>query len=245
MAKPVKAHINRQAPGDYEYLTTIAFDNDQSECLRISKIRIHKPGEPNAFEMPADMLTWYTEHAPAGREITRDDNNQKKEALLYVELPTLKEQIETFSLKDLFFIDIEIKELDRDDESLTRRDNGAITIEVQLYSGPRAGCDLSVKPLAEAPAITRTYPQDCRSQGRFDLAEVEIRAKEGPLDPRSDKRVIIANLSLNPPYEALRPAFLDDCVNGWLRDFFTALVKEWQFAVNLVHPTHQVGQLGL
>ncbi len=208
MAKQIKAHINRQAPGDYEYLTTIAFEHDQSDCLRITRIRMRKPGEPKAFKLPLSMLTWYTEHAPAGREITRDDNNQQNNALLYIELKNLKEQIGAFSLKDHLYLEIEIKELDRDDVALTRNDDGKIKIEVNLYAGPRAGCTLTISPLQNEGDAPPTYPPHLGKGGRFDLAELVIKSKEGPLDPRTDKRVILADIKLAGPYKSLRPELL-------------------------------------
>ena len=212
MSKQIKAYINRQAHGEYEYLTTIAFEHDESDCLRITKIRMRKPGEPKPFKMPLNLLSWYTEHAPAGREITREDITPQREALLYIELNKLKEQLETFSLKDHLLLEIEIKELDRNDEGRTRSDKGLIILDVSLYDGPRAGCDLALKPLHSRVDTKLAFPDHCSKGGRFDLAEVTLQTTEGPLDPLADKRVLIGNIEAANPYETLRPALVERLV---------------------------------
>lgn len=209
MAKPGKAHINLTTPGDYEYLASIRFEHDQSECMRLTEIRLTDKTSQKPYKLPQNLLTWFTEHAPAGREITRDDNNQNNHANLYIELTSLREQIETFSLKSPFNIEIYLNELDRNDETLARTDNGMIELEVHLYDGPKAKCNISLESMQFTPGITLTYPENASGQGRFDLANVVFKADEGPLDPRIDKRVAICNVELEAPFKQLRHAFLE------------------------------------
>ncbi len=213
MAKQTKAHINLKAPGQYDYLTSVAFEHDQSECLRLSEIRVRHTNGEKPFKLPLNLLTWYTEHAPAGREITRDDNNQQNHANLFVDLASLQDQLETFSLKAPFLLEIDISELDRNDDALIRKDNGLLDVVVYLYHGPKSKCALSLSHLGQASAEkaakpTYLFPGHCGPDGRFDLAECVLRSNEGPLDPRSDKRVLIANLTLDAPYQNLRPKLI-------------------------------------
>lgn len=208
MAKQIKAYINAVGPGEYDYLTTIAFEHPQSDCLRITRISLRKPNETKAFKLPNNLLSWFTEHAAAGREISRDDNNQQNHASLYVERSALKKQLEAFSLGDELTLEILINELDRDEEALARKDNGQFTIMVQLYEGPRAGCELTVSGNEPAGKPTHHYPTGIGRDGCMALGEVTLKSTEGPLDPLFDKRVLLADITPQPPYEGLRPALL-------------------------------------
>lgn len=210
MAKQTKAHINLKAPGQYDFLTSVAFEHDQSECLRLSEIRVRHTNGEKPFKLPLNLLTWYTEHAPAGREITRDDNNQQNHANLFVDLASLQDQLETFSLKAPFLLEIDISEVDRNDDALVRKDNGLLDVAVYLYHGPKSKCALTLSHLGQTSAEkaakpTYLFPGHCGPDGRFDLADCVLKSNEGPLDPRSDKRVLIANLTLDAPYQDLRP----------------------------------------
>lgn len=216
MAKPGKAHINLTTPGEYDYLASIRFDHDQSECLRLTEIRLKDKNSQKPYKLPHNLLTWFTEHAPAGREITRDDNKLKHEANLYVELSSLREQIETFGLKSPFLIEIYINELDRNDEALARSDNGVTLLEVNLYEGPKATCKIDLYPLTKTVTSTEKaapsaliFPENIGAQGRFDLATAILKANEGPLDPRIDKRVMLADIELKAPFQAVRHTLIE------------------------------------
>ena len=208
MAKDNKAYINLKTPGAYEYLTTLAFENSRSESLRLKEVRLYKAKEQKTFKLPLTLLTWFTKHAPAGREITREENNHEAKAGLYVDLSILREQIETFSLKEHCFLEIDFLELTRSDEALERKDQGQVNIKVQLYAGPKTICHLEETP---HPATNQPllFPKNIGRHGRFDLAETVLRANEGPVDPRSDKRLIIANIKLASPYEELRHPLIE------------------------------------
>lgn len=208
MAKDIKSHINLASQGEHEFFLGISFENGNSECLRLQEVRLRPGGGDKPYPLPLKLLTWYTEHAPAGREITRDDNNQQNEAALYISLVDLREQIETFSLKSPFILEIEISERDRNDESLMRSDRGHLTIEVHLYDGPQVGCRLNVTPLVE-PGTSLKFPENCAAAGRFDLAKIALKADEGPLDPRTDKRVILCDLALPEKLQHLRHSLIE------------------------------------
>lgn len=164
MAKQTKAHINLATQGEHEFLTSVSFENGNSECLRIQDVRLRRTSSEQPYQLPLKLLTWYTEHAPAGREITRDDNNQNNDASLYIAIADLTEQIDTFSLKSPFTLEVEITERDRDDESLARGDRGIVELEVNLYHGPKASCAIDAAPLlpGNQPLI---FPLNCREAG--------------------------------------------------------------------------------
>lgn len=208
MAKDIKSHINLASQGEHEFFMAVSFENGHSECLRLQEVRLRPGSGDKPYPLPLKLLTWYTEHAPAGREITRDDNNQQNEAALYISLSDLREQIETFGLKSPFILEIEISERDQNDESLMRRDRGHLTIEVYLYDGPQAGCRLTVTPLVE-PGTALKFPENCAAAGRFDLAKIALKADEGPLDPRTDKRVILCDLALPEKLQHLRHSLIE------------------------------------
>lgn len=204
----IKTHINLASQGDYEFLTDVTFEDAQSECLRIKEVRLRQSMGEKPYPLPLKLLTWFTEHAPAGREITRDDTNQQNQAALYISLTDLKEQIETFTLKNAFTLELEISELDRNDESTVRNDHGFLTLEVNLYKGPKAGCTLKAESIAKdnEPFI---YPINSAVAGRFDLATASLRADQGPLDPRTDKRVLLCDLIMPEAYTHLRHAMIE------------------------------------
>ena len=208
MAKDNKAYINLATRGDYEYLTTIAFENEKSACLRLQEVRLRLPKEQKTFKLPLTLLTWFTKHAAAGREINREQNNHETKAGLYVDLAILATQIETFSLKDSCFLEIDFHELDSDDEALERPDQGHMNCYVHLYKGPKTLCRLEAaeQSIGGGPL---SYPANLAEQGRFEIAQTVLRANEGPVDPRSDKRIIIAAIELAPPYEDLRHPIIE------------------------------------
>ena len=208
MAKQIKAHINLATRGEHEFLTSVSFENANSECLRIQDVRLRRTSNEKPYQQPLKLLTWYTEHAPAGREITRDDNNQKNEASLFIAIADLTEQIETFSLKSPFTLEVEISERDRNDESHARADRGIVELEVNLYHGPKASCAIEAAPML-ADGQPLIFPLNCRESGRLDLASCEVRSSQGPLDPRSDKRIILCDLELPAAYENLRHDFIE------------------------------------
>lgn len=208
MVKEIKTHINLASQGEYEFLTAVSFEDGQSECLRIKEVRLrHRSGE-KPYSLPLKLLTWFTEHAPAGREITRDDNNQQNEAALYISLTDLREQIETFTLKSPFTLELEISELNRDDESTMRQDRGFLALEVNIYKGPKAGCTIKAETL-DKEGKSLIYPTHAGLAGRFDLATASLRADQGPLDPRTDKRVILCNLKMPEAFNHLRHAMME------------------------------------
>lgn len=208
MIKNLKAYINLASPGDHDYLAPVTFEHGQSECLRIQEIRLRARSGEKPYKLPLNLLTWFTEHAPAGRELTRDDNNQSNEANLYTDITVLKEQIETFALKSPFLLEVEINELDQNDESRARSDQGMLHIEVNLYHGPKANCTLTLSPIS-ANANQLTFPQNCKAQGRFELASTILKSDQGPLDPAFDKRVLICTVDLDEKWQGLRHAIID------------------------------------
>jgi len=219
MAKAVKAHINLKTPGEYDFLTSIAFEHDQSEYLRLTEIRLRSSRDQKPYKLALNLLSWYTDYAPAGREITREENNQQSLANLYIDMSLLREQLDTYALKSPFLLEIDVSELDRNDEGLMRRDKGIIHIEVNLYHGPKASCHLTLENLgaiAQSPAldpgsqpIAHSFPINCQAQSRFDLANSVLKSDEGPLDPRTDKRVLIANITLEAPFQSLRTDLIE------------------------------------
>ncbi len=208
MVKKFKAHINLASPGDHDYLSPVSFEHGQSECLRIQAIRLRTSSREKPYKLPLNLLTWFTEHAPAGREISRDDNNQQNIASLYADLNLLREQIDTFSLKNSFNLEIEINELDQNDESLIRSDQGVMDIEVNLYHGPKTNCSLDLAPILEMHQPLN-YPENCGGNGRFDLAITVLKSDQGPLDPDSDKRVLLCDFLLPEKWQNLRLGLIE------------------------------------
>jgi len=219
MAKVVKADINLETPGEYDFLTSTAFEHDQSEYLRVTEIRLRSSRDQKPYKLALNLLSWYTDYAPAGREITREENNQQNQANLYIDMSLLREQIDTYALKSPFLLEIDVSELDRNDEGLMRQDKGIMNIEVNLYHGPKARCHLTLENLptidqsptqnTNAQPAAHSFPIDCQAQARFDLANTVVKSDEGPLDPRTDKRVLIANITLDPPFQTLRTSLIE------------------------------------
>ncbi len=209
MVKKLSAHINLASPGEHEYLASVSFEHARSVALRIQEIKLRPGRNEKPYKVPLSLLTWFTEHAAAGRELTREENNQAQEATLYTNQAVLREQIETFSLKNNFYLEVEITELDQNDESCTRDDQGVMTIEVQLFYGPKAKCNLSLEPLKPAGQEQLLFPVQCGPEGRFDLAQASIKSNLGPLDPRSDKRLLLCTVKLSDTWQPLRNAIVE------------------------------------
>ena len=209
MVKKLSAHINLASPGEHEYLASVSFEHARSVALRIQEIKLRPGRNEKPYKVPLSLLTWFTEHAAAGRELTREENNQAQEATLYTNQAVLREQIETFSLKNTFYLEVEITELDQNDESCARDDQGVMIIEVQLYYGPKAKCNLSLEPLKPAGQEQLLFPVECGPEGRFDLAQAMIKSNLGPLDPRSDKRLLLGTVKLSDTWQPLRNAIIE------------------------------------
>lgn len=209
MVKKLSAHINLASPGEHEYLASVSFEHARSVALRIQEIKLRPGRNEKPYKVPLSLLTWFTEHAAAGRELTREENNQAQEATLYTNQAVLREQIETFSLKNTFYLEVEITELDQNDESCARDDQGVMIIEVQLYYGPKAKCNLSLEPLKPSGAEQLLFPVECGPEGRFDLAQATIKSNLGPLDPRSDKRLLLGTVKLSDTWQPLRNAIIE------------------------------------
>ena len=121
MVKKRSAHINLASPGEHEFLASVSFEHARSVALRIQEIRLRPARNEKPYKVPLNLLTWFTQHAAAGREITRDDNNQANEANLYTNQALLREQIDTFSLKETFYLEVKITELNENDESASEK----------------------------------------------------------------------------------------------------------------------------
>ncbi|GAA6212901.1 hypothetical protein NBRC116602_26420 [Hyphomicrobiales bacterium 4NK60-0047b] len=214
MVKKISAHINLASPGEHEYLASVSFEHARSVALRIQEIRLRPGRNEKPYKVPLSLLTWFTEHAAAGRELTREENGQATEAKLFTNQAVLREQIETFSLKNKFYLEVEITELDQNDESCARDDQGVMSIEVQLYYGPKAKCSLSLEPLIfESPKNGTnkhlSFPNHCGSEGRFDLVQATVKSNLGPLDPRSDKRLLLCTVKLSDTWQPIRNSIIE------------------------------------
>lgn len=209
MVKKRSAHINLASPGEHEFLASVSFEHARSVALRIQEIRLRPARNEKPYKVPLNLLTWFTQHAAAGREITRDDNNQANEASLYTNQALLREQIETFSLKETFYLEVEITELDENDESCIREDQGVMNLEVKLYYGPKAKCLLGLEPVQPSKEQHLLYPIACGAQGRIDIASAMVKSNLGPLDPRSDKRLLLSTIKLSDTWQPLRNSLIE------------------------------------
>ena len=209
MVKTQSAHINLASPGEHEFLASVSFEHARSVALRIQEIRLRPARNEKPYKVPLNLLTWFTQHAAAGREITRDENNQANEANLYTNQALLREQIETFSLKETFYLEVEITELDENDESCIRGDQGEMKIEIKLYYGPKARCSLGLEPVQPSKEQHLLYPLACGAEGRIDIASAMVKSNLGPLDPRSDKRVLLTTIKLSDTWQPLQNSLIE------------------------------------
>ncbi|MEP3477340.1 MAG: hypothetical protein ABJN57_14035 [Hyphomicrobiales bacterium] len=209
MVKKISAHINLASPGEHEFLATVSFEHARSVALRIQEIKLRPGRNEKPYKVPLSLLTWFTEHAAAGRELTREENSQAAEAKLFTNQAVLREQIETFSLKNNFYLEVEITELDQNDESCVRDDQGVMNIEVQLFYGPKAKCSISLEPLKIGTDEHLSFPKNCGAEGRFDLAQATAKSNLGPLDPRSDKRLLLCTVKLSDTWQPIRNSLIE------------------------------------
>jgi|GEM_PF-4697067 len=209
MVKKISAHINLASPGEHEYLASVSFEHARSVALRIQEIKLRPSRNEKPYKVPLSLLTWFTEHAAAGRELTREENGQAIEAKLFTNQAVLREQIETFSLKNKFYLEVEVTELNQNDESSAREDQGVMNIEVQLFYGPKAKCSLSLEPLNLGTEEQLLFPKNCGADGRFDLVEAGVKSNLGPLDPRSDKRLLLCTVKLSDTWQPLRNSIIE------------------------------------
>lgn len=209
MVKKFTAHINLASPGEHEFLAPVSFDHGRSVALRIQEIRLRPNTTEKPYKVPLNLLTWFTEHAAAGREISRDDNKQQNEASLFTNQALLREQIETFSIKKSFQLEVDITELDQNDESCIRDDQGVMIIEVNLFYGPKAKCTLALEPLVPTVEQNLLFPKNCSGDGRFDLVQATVKSNLGPLDPRSDKRLLLCTVKLSDTWQSVRNALIE------------------------------------
>lgn len=232
MAKHIKAYINLAGKGSHDYVGLVAFEHSNSDSLRIKEIRLKASGSDRPLRVPVNLLTWFTKQV-AGREITRDENEQQEKAALYADLAALKELVDTCALKTNFLLEVEISELDRNDDSQLRSDQGLIEIEINLYKGPQANCSLKTTSLLNEESEL-VFPIDCGKNGRFNLLSAELTSKDSPLNPETDKRILISYIELEPPF-----AHLHHLIEQRLKLY----EKDVDQAYQIVSDTHHYAEL--